>query len=493
MENEEKVTIKLHKELLESERKELKEKRKRKFLIFLLCLLMFVTGGVCGFALTGVFKGTSVALFKKDKLDKIVSYFDSMWLYKNDYEDLKQTMEDKAFYGMTKFSEDAYSSYMSKEEIASFADGINMNYVGIGAQYSYTGGVGTVTRVFKDSPAEKGGMLAGDILYKVDGISLDGLDSDQIKEKIVGEEGTIVKVTVLRSGKEIELTMSRGPIEYTAYASNKDDYVLLDLMSFGETTADECIKYLDEYKDYSKLIIDLRDNTGGYQNSVQEVAGLFIGENKVVLKETDNTGTTKEYETICKKYYDNFKKIIVLTNSNTASAAEVLSICLKEQHSNTLLVGETTYGKGVVQTSFYLEDGSALKITSSYWSSPNGVSINSEGVKPDAEVKLDPVLYETAVSMIEDEKYEFDSVSNFVKVAEEGLKFLDYNVDRTDGYFDESFKNALFQYKADNDLVKDYVLDYDTYNAIISSVIREYNENPLKDYQMVKAIELLKD
>ena len=493
MEEQEKVTIKLHKELLESERKELKEKRKRKFLIFLLCFLMLVSGLVGGFALSSALKGSSTALFKKDKFDKILTYFDALWLYKNDYDDLKTTMEDKAFYGMTRFEDDVYSSYMSKEEIADFQKNINMNYVGIGAQYSFTGGVGTITRVFKGSPAEAGGMLPGDIIYKVDDQTLEGLDSDQIKERITGEEGTTVKVTVLRSGKEIELTMHRAPIEYTVYAEQKDDYIILEIMSFGDTTADECIRYLDEYQGYSKLIIDLRDNSGGYQDSVQKVAGLFIGKDKVVLQETDSENVTESYKTIVEKYYDNFKKIIVLTNKNTASAAEVLSICLKEQHENATLVGETTYGKGVVQKSFYLEDGSALKITSSYWSSPNGVSINKEGVKPDVEVKLDPVLYETAYAMEEDDKYEYDSVSNFVKVGEEGLKFLDYNVDRVDGYFDEAFKDALLKYKQDNGLVEDSILDYETYNAIISSVIREYNNNPNKDYQMMKAKELLKD
>lgn len=490
---EEKVTIKLHKELLESERKELREKRKRKFLIFLLSILMLITGTVFGFCLTGVLKGTSTALFKRDKLDKIVAYFDSIWLYKDDYDDLAKTMEDKAFYGMSQFEEDKYTSYMSKEEIASFAQSINQNYVGIGAQYSYMGGVGTVTRVFKDSPAQKGGMLPGDILYKVNGESLQDLDSDQIKEKIIGENGTIVKVTVLRSGKEIELEMSRAPIEYTAYAYTKDDYVILELMSFGESSVDECIKYLDEYKNYSKIIIDLRNNSGGYQDSVQEVAGLFIGENKIVLNETDNKGQTKGYETIVKKYYDNFKEIVCLINENTASAAEVLSICLKEEHPNTTLVGTKTYGKGVVQSSFYLDDGSAIKITSSYWSSPNGVSIHNEGVKPDVEVKLDPVLYEQIDSMEENERFEYDSVSSYTKVAQEGLKFLDYKIERCDGYFDESFKEALLKYKIDNELDKDSILDYDTYNAIISSVIREYNSNLNKDNQMLKAIELLKD
>ena len=491
---EEKVRVKVHKVLLESERQELKAKRIRKFLIGLLCVLFLVVGLVGGFTIAGVMRGTSVAAFKTNKLDKITAYFDSIWLYKNDYEDLKQTMEDKAFYGMTDFEEDPYSSYLSKEEMELFASSINNNYVGIGAQYSYANNTGTVTKVFKDSPAEKGGLLPGDIFYKVDGQLTEELDSDGIKERIQGEEGTSVKVTVLRSGKEVELVFIRGAIRYTAYAEAIDDYVYLEIMSFGDSTSEECARYLNDYKDYSKIIIDLRDNTGGYQGSVQGVAGLFIGPNKTVLNETDNTGKTVSYPTIVREYFDNFKKIVVLTNANTASAAEVLSICLKEQHKDTTLVGTTTFGKGVVQTSYSLDDGSAIKITSSYWTSPNGVSINGEGVKPDYEVYLDDVLYENVYSFNDEEKiFAIDSVSSYVRIAQLGLKYIDYELERTDGYFDQSFAEALNKYKVDNGLKDDEVLDNNTYEAIISSVVREYSVNKEKDLQLQKAIELLSE
>ena len=491
---DEKVRVKVHKVLLESERQELKAKRRRKLLIALLCVLFLAVGLVGGFTVAGLLRGTSVAAFKTNKLDKITAYFDSVWLYKNDYENLQETMEDRAFYGMTNFEEDPYSTYMSKEELERFTTSINNDYVGIGAQYSYANGTGTVTKVFKDSPAERGGLLPGDIFYKVDGQLAEELDSDGIKERIQGEEGTSVKVIVLRSGKEVELVFIRGAIEYTAYAETQDDYVYLNIMSFGDSTTEECIRYLNDYKDYSKIIIDLRDNTGGYQGSVQGVAGLFIGPNKIVLNETDNTGKTLSYPTIVKEYFDNFNKIIVLTNANTASAAEVLSICLKEQHEDTTLVGTTTFGKGVVQTSYALEDGSALKITTSYWTSPNGVSINKEGVKPDVEVYLDDVLYENVYSFADEEDvYEIDSVSSFTRIAELGLRFLDYEVDRVDGYFDDSFAKALRTYKVDNGLEDNELLDNNTYEAIISSVVREYNINKEKDLQLQKAIELLSE
>ncbi|MDO5440025.1 MAG: S41 family peptidase [Erysipelotrichaceae bacterium] len=489
---EEKVRVKVHKVLLESEREELRAKRRRKFLISLLCVLFLIIGLGIGFAATSLLRGQSIAAFKTNKLDKISSYFNSVWLYKDNYEDLEGTMEDKAFYGMTNFEEDKYSSYMSKKEIEDFAANINKNYVGIGAQYSYVDNIGTITRVFKESPAEKGGLLPGDIILKVDGNTVENLTSDEIKDRITGEAGTKVDVTVLRSGKEVELTFIRNAIEYTAYAETINDLVYLNIMSFGESTIDECVKYLDPYSDYSKIIIDLRDNTGGYQGSVQGVAGLFLGKNVVVLNETDNTGKTISYETTVEKYYDNFKDIVVLVNENTASAAEVLSICLKEQHPNATLVGTTTYGKGVVQTSYYLEDGSAIKITTSDWTSPNGTSIHGVGVKPDVEVYLDDIMYETIYAMNE-ETYEYDSVSNFVRIAEMGLRFLGYDLDRTDGYFDNSFAEALSKYKIDNELTENEVLDKETYEAIISSVIRENSINEEKDLQLQKAIEILGD
>lgn len=488
---EEKVRVKVHKVLLESERAELKAKRKRKFLITLLCCALLVVGLVGGYIISGIQRGASIAPFKTNKLDKISSYINSIWLYKDDYEDLQGTMEDKAFYGMTRFEEDPYTTYMSKDEMEEFASNINMNYVGIGAQYTYSNDMGTIIRVFKNSPAEKGGMLPGDIIYKVDDTFTSGLDSDQIKELITGESGTNVRITVLRSGKELELTITRGAIEYTAYGEKRDNYVYLSIMSFGESTDEECIEYLNEFKNEKNIIIDLRDNSGGYQGSVQKVAGLFIGPDKVVLNETDNEGNTKSYKTIGTKYYDNFKNVVVLINENTASAAEVLSICLKEQHPNAKLVGTTTYGKGVVQTSYYLEDGSAIKVTTSYWTSPKGTSINKVGVKPDYEVFLDEILRASVYSLEEENTFELDSVSPYVKVAQMGLKYLDYNVDREDGYFDESLALALKEYKVDNDLEENEILDTITYDAILSSVIREYNTNLKKDLQLQKAIEVL--
>ncbi len=250
--------------------------------------------------------------------------------------------------------------------------------------------------------------------------------------------------------------------------------------------------YLDQWTDLEKIIIDLRDNTGGYQSSVKEISGLFIGDEEVYLRQKDSKGLETVDVTSCRKTYDNFKQIVVLINENTASAAEVLAICLKEQHPNTTLVGKTTFGKGVIQTNRILNNDGVLKMTAYYWYSPNGVSIHGTGVVPDVEVSMPDVYYEYYYDLEEDEKFEYDSVGTAVRTAEMALDYLDYEVDRTDGYFDQSFAKALAAFKADNHLESDSVLDAITFETIISEVNREMANNDEKDVQMNAAKEVLR-
>jgi len=494
MEEDKKVTIKLTKVPLESEREEIKSRRIKRIVIVLCCLVFLLMGIVIGY----LYKSSTSqsVVIKTDgsassKIDEVKEMFNYSWLYKNEYEDLGTELTDKALYGMSKFDNDPYTTYMSKDEVADFAQSINMNYVGIGVQYTYFNDIAAIIRVFKDSPAEKAGLIPGDLMIKVDGKDISGHTTEEIRNMVIGEEGTKVTITINRQGEEKDVEVIRGTIDSTVYVYTKGDVVIMDLMSFGENTAKECIHYLDDYKDYSKLIIDLRSNGGGYQTAVQEVAGLFLGPDKLVMKQIYNDNSQSDFMTISDKYYDNFKDIVILTSGNTASAAEVLTICLKELHPNVTLVGEKTYGKGVVQSNYLLSDGSALKLTTSKWLSPKGVWVNGEGIKPDVEIKLDDAIYQTAFKMEDGDSYELDSVSIYVSFAEHGLKYLGYNVDRVDGYFDSSFEIALNEYKIAHNQDGDGILDKKTYESIISSISYEYLNNEDKDYQMLKALEIL--
>lgn len=488
-ENQDKVIITMKKELLESERQELRKKHRKRFLIVLLCVFLFLAGTGLGFLFDKALH-PSYEVSASRTLGEIEFILDKYWLYSYDYDDFIEEIEDKSFYGMTSFNEDPYTTYMSTREQEEFSSSINMNYVGVGVQYETLDGIHTIKKVFKNSPAEIAGLQVGDIFLEVEGVDVSNLSTDEIKALVIGEAGTKVSFVVKRGNEEKEITCIREKVDSSIYAYTQDDYVVLELLSFGLDTAENCMKYLDEYTSYDKLIIDLRDNSGGYQTSVEEIAGLFIGNEEVYMIQQDKDGNEVIDYTDCKKTYDNFKNIVILVNQNTASAAEVLAICLKEQLDNVTLVGTTTYGKGVVQSQFSLSNGATIKVTTSKWLSPNYVWINGKGIKPDEEVKLHEIMYKLFYVMKEDSSYELDSVSSFTSTAQLSLDYLGYEVGRNDGYFDEATKQAIEQFQLDNNIEVTGILDVNTYNSIYYQVCVA-STNYLNDTQKLRAIELL--
>ena len=482
------VIVGLEKVPLKSEREEKKQKTKRRILSVVLCVLFLVIG-FAGGTLYAFFVHPTNKADTTNTFGEIEAILSKYWVYSKNYDDLQTELENKAFYGMTQFEEDPFTTYMSAEELNDFASGINMDYVGIGVMYSMKNNKAVVERVFAKSPAEEAGILPGDIIEKVDGISLDGVDTNAVKDLVVGEAGTKVTITITRDNKQFDVVAIRNSVDNSVYCYTQDDYIVMELSSFGSATGKECMEYLNQYPDYSKIIIDLRNNSGGYQTSVKEIAGLFIGKNKIYLLQEDSLGNRTADVTSCDKTYD-FDKIVLLVNRETASAAEVFTICLMEQLDNVTVVGESTYGKGVIQSTHYLANGGVLKFTSFNWYSPNGVSIHKTGIKPDIEVKLDDIAYEYYIEMGEDETFEYDSVGEQVKTSEMALEFMGYKVDRKDGYFDRSFETALIQYKNDKNLEANGVLDQKTYNTIMADIVSSLS-NKEKDYQFMKAIELM--
>lgn len=487
-ENKDTVIVGLEKVPLKTEREEKKRKTKRIVKTIVACVLFLVIGFVGGIIYMYSIHPTNRA-DSANTFGEIEGILSRYWIYAKDYDDLQTELEDKAFYGMTKFDEDPFTTYMSAEELDEFATGINMDYVGIGVMYSMRNNKAVVERVFVNSPAEQAGMLPGDIIDEVDGVSVEGLDTSEIKNLVIGEAGTKVELSITRNNQKLKVTAIRNSVDNSVYCYTENDYIVMELSSFGSSTAKECMNYLDQFSDYSKIIVDLRGNTGGYQTSVKEIAGLFIGTGEVYLIQEDSNGNRFADLTECSKTYD-FDSIVLLVNGETASAAEVFTICLKEQLDNVTVVGQTTYGKGVIQSTHYLINGGVLKFTSYNWYSPNGVSIQKTGIKPDIEVKLADIAYEQYIDMDENTTYEYDSVSNAVRICQMALDLLDYDVDRTDGYFDRNFGLVLKQYKADKGIEENEVLDQNTYNILMSDVVIGLSDKK-NDTQFNKAIELL--
>ncbi|MEG0734225.1 S41 family peptidase, partial [Anaerorhabdus sp.] len=350
-----------------------------------------------------------------------------------------------------------------------------------------------INRVFKNSPAEKVGVLPGDIINKVNGISVEGLTSEEVKAMVTGESGTKVLVEFLREGKPIEFELTRAEVNGTVYGKMlKDDIGYLEIYQFGESTGYEVEEYLNSMIDQGmkKLIIDLRDNGGGYLDAFVDVVSKFVDKDIVVMQQEYADESIRE--TISKEgKYEGIEDIVILINEQTASASEVLTLALSELRDDVTTVGTTSYGKGTVQVTQPFSDGSAIKYTTSKWLSPSGKSIDGVGIKPDVEVRLPDVLYEAYVPMEDNESYTLDEVSDYVRIMQEGLEYLDYKVNRTDGYFDNSTVNALKQFEKDKNILVDGILDKGTFEVVISSVIREYSLNESKDIQLNTAIDLI--
>lgn len=296
---------------------------------------------------------------------------------------------EKALLGMTNRL-DKFSEYLSQDEYESWITDLSGQFVGIGVSIENRNGKVTVVNPFENSPAEKAGIVAGDVIASVDGENVLGKSMEEIKTLIVGESGTPVTVGVIRNNNEtiLEFTMLRAAVTQTTVATSllDDGIGYLNIAQFAETTPADVKKALDTFeKDgVKKLIIDVRNNPGGEKNSVVETLGYFTPKGPVMNLEYKNPEMNETYYSEG-KYFGKFE-IVILANENSASAAEVFTGTMKDTKTATV-IGTTTYGKGTVQTIQGLLTGGALKLTIATYTTANGTQVNKIGIIPDIEVK----------------------------------------------------------------------------------------------------------
>ena len=305
----------------------------------------------------------------------------------------EEKMIDGAIKGYVEGLGDPYTEYLTKEEMKDFMEETNSEYVGIGVYLTKnkTDNTILVVGVMKGSPALEAGMQAGDIIEKVDDIIYTGEQMDDAIKIMKGEEGTKVKVTVIRDGKEIDLNIVRRKItiEHVASQMLKDNIAYIQVDSFDSGVAESFKKQITHLKnDGAKgIIIDLRSNGGGIVDEATGIADLFLKNGETILitkaKESAEEITKSKNAPIIQDI-----PVVLLVNEGTASASEILAGALKDKYPNTTIVGKTTYGKGVIQTLYNLSDGSGIKITTEEYFTPNHNKINKEGIKPDVEVDL---------------------------------------------------------------------------------------------------------
>lgn len=320
-------------------------------------------------------------------LDTYRAVIDKYYLGDVDEESLKEG----AIQGYIEGLGDPYTEYISKEDMEDYLQDTMGNFVGIGIymiQDTETNQIMVLSPI-KGSPAEKAGIQPGDYIVAVNGEPCTADDMTVISTKIKGEEGSTVKLQILRGEETLDFEITReniivNPVEGEVLENNIG---YIEFSSFDENTAEEFKTRFEELQSQgiTSLIIDLRNNGGGIVDEALEIAGYIADKDSVLLYEVD-----KENNEIVEKNESNpiiNMPVIILTNENTASSSEILAGALKDL-GKARTVGTTTYGKGVIQQILTLPDGSGLKITTEKYLTPNRTEINEVGIEPDETVEL---------------------------------------------------------------------------------------------------------
>lgn len=302
-------------------------------------------------------------------------------------------MLEYAIKGYVEGLDDDYSEYITAEEMKEYMESTNGKYVGVGIYISNNTQTNQIVVLMpmKGSPAEEAGIKSGDIITKIDGIPYKGEELSKASNALKKEEGTKVKVEVLRNEDElIEFEIERKNIKINHIESEvlENDIGYIQISTFDEGCYEEFEQAWNNLKsnNVKSLIIDLRNNGGGIVEEATNIADDFVNKGDILLIKTQKD--KKEEITNAKKDKKIDIPIVILVNENTASSSEILTAAIKENYENATVVGKTTYGKGVIQTIFTLTDGSGLKLTTNEYFTPKHNSINKIGIKPDIEVEL---------------------------------------------------------------------------------------------------------
>lgn len=353
-------------------------------------------------SVTSMIVGCAITIFIKDD---IVSNHKT---YSGDYKEFKPLFEaydsimseyyddidskelvDGALTGLLESLGDKHSMYFNKENKEEFDAELSGSYYGIGAQIQLTSDNNVkIVKIFNDSPAQKAGLQVGDIFLSIDGVSTEGMNVTEVATKLKSSEVKTAKIKILRDNKELDFKVKKENVTMFSVSSEMlDDKIgYISVSIFGQKTYDQFKDALEklEKDNMNSLIIDLRGNTGGYLYTVTNMLELFIDKGNVLYKMQTNLGV-QEYKSNSKSNRN--YNIVLLVDEQSASASEIMASAMKEKYSATL-VGKKTYGKGTVQTTKDLSNGSMIKYTIEKWLTPSDKNIDGEGITPDYDIDM---------------------------------------------------------------------------------------------------------
>lgn len=310
----------------------------------------------------------------------------------------KTAETDGIYKGIVTSLDDPYSQYYTVSELNAMVEDDSGKYAGIGCYIAYDEDMKAcyISGVMDGSPAAAAGIKTGDIFYKVNGEVVRGKSSSDISEIVRGEEGTTVDLVMYRDGSQVSFTITRATVDNPTVSVNMADkdagIGYLRISEFNRNTDEQFTEGLKKLNDegMKAMILDVRENPGGDLDTVVNIANEMLPKGKIVYM-VDKNGEETDYNADGKNEFK--KPLVVLCDGNSASAAEILTGSIKDRGIGTI-VGEKTFGKGIVQSVIPFKDGSAVKLTIAKYYLPNGECIHGQGIEPDVEVKLDEAAYE---------------------------------------------------------------------------------------------------
>ncbi len=384
---------------------------------------------------------------------------------------------------------DPYSEFFTKEEYQGFVNGINRTFYGIGVRIEQREGYVVITGFTQGSSAEACGMMIGDKISKVNGEDMYGKNTNAVRNAIAGELGKVVNVSVLRNGETFTYDVIRCEVneDTVTYTKLSDDVAYISVIDMSDHTTLEFSEALSSAdKDGIKnIILDLRNNGGGYLDCAVTLGRLIVPEGVIVDTKYRQPYMNKTFYSELKSTKYNFN---VLVNEYTASAAEILAGALQDSKAG-ILIGNKTYGKGVIQGTFPLSNGSVFKLTIGHYLTRNGNAINGIGLYPDVEVEnvLKPIDVKKYPQFGFLNKLKIGDVGTDVKVAKEKLYYLGYYSGEINEQFDILLEDAIKEFQEKTDLYSYGVLDITTQ----SRIDKEFSSlEILVDEQLNKAYEL---
>ena len=342
----------------------------------------------------------AVFINKDNGADKTIDFslFWNVWdLLKNKYVDIgkldAKTLYYGAIKGMLQSTGDPYTTFFTAEENKKFNEDITGNFEGIGAELGVKNGVLTIIAPLQGTPSEKAGLRSGDKIIKINGKNASDMSIEEAVDNIRGPKGSSVILTIFREGSQDtqDITVHRDVINVKSVTIDwkENNIAYIKITRFGDDTSKGFASAILQVKarKASGLIIDLRNNPGGYLETSIDVASKLLPNNKVVVIEESGDKSQKKMYTQGGDIASGIETV-VLINEGSASASEILAGALKDNRDNVTLIGKKSFGKGSVQEFIKLSQGTAAKITVARWLTPNGVQINEQGINPDKEVDL---------------------------------------------------------------------------------------------------------